>query len=116
MKKNKTVSITVESSFCAAHWHDKTLDEPLHAHKFNYGVTLTGKLNDEGFLVDFRSLYASLQELNKTLENKNLNEIFRYPTTENLAIYIFEEIAKTYPQITKVTVKEREGFSATYEG
>jgi cysteine synthase len=39
-----------------------------------------------------------------------------YPTTENLAIYIFEEIAKTYPQITKVTVREREGFSATYEG
>lgn len=116
MNKNKTVSITVESSFSASHWHDKTLNEPLHAHHFNYAVTLTGELNQEGFLVDFRTLQTALESLNTRLENKNLNEIFRYPTTENLAIYIFEDIAKIYPQVSKVTVREKEGFSATYEG
>ncbi len=116
MNKNKTVSITVESSFRAAHWHDKSLNEPLHAHNFCYGVTLAGELNDEGFLVDFRALQTDLEKLNARLENKNLNELFQHPTTENLAIYIFEEVAKTYPQISKVTVNEKEGFSATYEG
>lgn len=116
MNKNKKVSITVESSFRAAHWHDKSLNEPLHCHNFSYGVTLAGEINGEGYLVDFRALQASLQELNKTLENKNLNELFRYPTTETLAIYIFEELSKQYPKTVKVIVKEKEGFSATYEG
>ncbi len=116
MNKNKNVSITVESSFSASHWHDKTLNEPPHNHNFSYGVTLNGEVNEEGYLVDFRALQASLEELNKTLENKNLNELFRYPTTENLAIYIFEQLSKHYPQTVKVTVKEKEGFSATYEG
>jgi len=115
MSKNKNVSITVSSAFTASHWHDKALNEPVHSHNFKYSVTLTGPLNEEGFLADFRALEEVLKTLNARLENKTLNDIFKYPTTENLAIYIFEEISKTYPQTSKVTVREKEDYSATYE-
>lgn len=114
--QNKTVSITVKSAFKAAHWHDKALNEPVHEHHFKYYVTLKGPMNDEGFLADFRLIEQSLNKINAALEGKTLNDIFKYPTTENLAIYIFEELAKQYPQVSAVTVREKEDYSATYEG
>jgi len=113
--KNKILSISVCSSFTAAHRHDKSLLENLHSHNFKYKVTLKGPLNDEGFVVDFRKLEESLKELNASFEGKTLNEILRYPTTENLAIYIFEKVAAKYPQTSKVEIEEKEGCSACYE-
>ncbi|MDR0952844.1 MAG: 6-carboxytetrahydropterin synthase [Elusimicrobiota bacterium] len=110
----KIVSITVASAFSAKHWHDKTLNEAVHTHNFKYEVSLKGPLNEEGYLVDFRSLENFLNTLNAKLENRTLNDLMPAPTTENLAIYIFEETAKVCPMVYQVKVQEKENYYAAY--
>jgi 6-pyruvoyl-tetrahydropterin synthase len=112
---DKILSITVASSFTASHWHDKTLNEGSHPHNFKYEVTLEGPLNEEGYLLDFRKVEEKLKQIDAKLEAAVLNDILRYPTTENLAVYIFREVQKDFPQITKVTVREKENYRATYQ-
>ena len=108
-------TITVSSAFTAKHWHDKTLSEPVHEHHFKYEATLQGPLNAEGYLVDFRQLEAALAQTNSALEGRVLNDIMPYPTTENLAAYIFKELAKKFPQTVKIMVREKENYYASCE-
>ena len=108
-------SITVSSAFIAKHWHDKTLNEAVHQHHFKYEATLKGPLNTEGYLADFRELEAALAEISAALEGRVLNDILPCPTTENLAAYIFEELAKKFPQTVKITVWEKENYRASCE-
>lgn len=115
MCPHKKYSVAVTSSFTAAHWHDKTLSEAAHTHNFKYEVYLSGPLNEEGYLVDFRKLEERLNILSKSLEGRLLNDILRNPTTENLACWLFYEVKKTFPQIKKVTVREKENYFAAYE-
>lgn len=115
MSPHKKYSVCVTSSFTASHWHDKTLSEAEHKHNFKYEVLLSGALNDEGYLVDFRALEGCLNSLSKSLEGKSLNAVLKVPTTENLAQYLFAQIQKTYPQVKKVTLREKENYAAVYE-
>ena len=111
----KDIKISVKSQFRASHYHDGALNEPLHDHTFIYTVTLKGPLNKEGFLVDFREVEKFLYELSKSLSFKVLNEIIPNSTTENVAIFLFNEIKEKYPQICKIQVFEKENYSVTYE-
>lgn len=113
--KNKTATIWVSSQFKAFHYHNGILNEEKHAHSFKYKVFFKGPLNEEGFLLDFRQAENLLKDLNKQLENKVLNEIIPPATTEVLAIYLFEEIKKTFPQICRIELNEKENYGAIYE-
>lgn len=111
----KNIKISVKSQFRASHYHDGALDEPIHDHTFVYIVTLTGPLNEEGFLVDFRKVEQFLNELNKGLSFKVLNKIIPNSTTENVAIFLFNKIKEKFPQICKIEVFEKENYSVIYE-
>lgn len=111
----KNIKISVKSQFRASHYHEGSLDEPVHDHTFIYIATLTGPLNEEGFLVDFREVEQFLLELNKSLSFKVLNKIIPNSTTENVAIFLFNKIKEKYPQICKIQVFEKENYSVTYE-
>ena len=56
-----------------------------------------------------------LNTLNARLENQILNNIIPPATTEVLAIYLFEEIKKTFPQICRIELNEKENYGAVYE-
>ena len=113
--KNKTAIIWVSSGFTAFHYHGGALNEEKHAHNFKYKIFLKGPLNKEGFLVDFREAENLLKEINTKLESKVLNDIIPPATTEVLAIYLFEEIKKTFPQICRIELNEKENYGAVYE-
>ena len=113
--KNKTATIWVSSGFTAYHYHGGALNEEKHSHNFKYKIFLKGPLNEEGFLVDFREVENILKEINARLENKVLNEIIPPATTEVLAIYLFKEIKKTFPQISRIELNEKENYGAVYE-
>ena len=111
----KDIKISVKSQFRASHYHDGSLDEPVHDHTFSYIVTLKGPLNEEGFLVDFRKVEEFLYELNKNLSYKILNNIIPNSTTENIAIFLLNKIKEKFPQTYKIQVFEKENYSVTYE-
>ena len=113
--ENKIATIWVTSGFKACHYHGGALNEAKHAHDFKYKILLKGPLNKEGFLVDFREIEKLLNTINARLEKQVLNDIIPPATTEFLAIYLFEEIKKTFPQICRIELNEKENYGAIYE-
>ena len=111
----KDIKISIKSLFRASHYHEGSLNEPVHDHTFVYIVTLKGPLNAEGFLIDFRKVEEFLHELNKSLSFKVLNKIIPNSTTENVAIFLFNKVKEKFPQICKIQVFEKENYSVTYE-
>lgn len=111
------VYLTHVSSFVATHSHTGMLNEQAHTHKFLYEITLHGPLNQEGFLVDFRELQkVCVREIEIPLAQKNLNNLLEMPTTEMLAIWIYNKIKKIYPCLCKVKVAEEPFHWIEYMG
>ena len=109
-------SIKVSSGFTAAHWHDKTLSEPPHAHDFEYEITFSGPLNNEGYLIDFREAQAALKRINAAFEGRTLNDVLPCPpTAENLALSLLLEVKKIFPQAVKIKLKEKDNYYACCE-
>lgn len=88
-------TITKEFSFCASH---KLKGLPnthpcsnLHGHNYIIKVELkSDKLDDTGFILDYRSLDVIKNWLNNTVDHKNLNDVLPFnPTAENMAYYFF---------------------------
>jgi 6-pyruvoyltetrahydropterin/6-carboxytetrahydropterin synthase len=100
---------------------------PFHGHTYTCSVTVSGKVDAaSGMLVDLRTLDRILdQEIVRRFHGKRINDAipeFRdgnlTPTGENLARFIFEQIAavlKDEARVTEVTVAEDATLSATYK-
>ena len=113
----KKVYLTQCGQFTAAHSHDGQLNEPRHEHPFTYQVTFYGPLNSEGFLIDFREVQNFLQNhIYARLNQADLNKIFAQPTTENIAIWIFETVRARFAQVHCVRVAEEPDRWAEYKG
>lgn len=113
----KKVYLTQCSSFTARHGHGGQLAETSHQHLFEYQVTFYGELNPEGFLIDFRAVQDFLKNtINAHLNQADLNTLFKNPTTENIAIWIFNQTCQRFPQLVKVRVAEEPDRWIEYTG
>ena len=111
------VYLTQCGSFTAAHGHGGTLAEAPHPHTFAYEITFYGPLNKEGYLIDFRVLQDFFaREINARLHGADLNKQFENPTTEILAIWIFNTVQTKFPQIYQVKLAEEKDRWVTYRG
>ena len=54
------VYLTQCGKFTATHGHGGTLNEAPHPHTFTYEITFHGPLNEEGYLIDFRTVQHAL--------------------------------------------------------
>lgn len=94
--------IHVSSEFEAAHriaGYPGKCDR-LHGHSWTVEAVVTGeKLDSLGMLVDFKLVKGRLRELLEALDHRMLNELPAFaagknPTAENIAMYIYGEMAK----------------------
>jgi 6-pyruvoyltetrahydropterin/6-carboxytetrahydropterin synthase len=119
--------VTIKRSFSAAHSLKEIGGkcEKLHGHNFTVEVSVaTERLNSEGLVVDFRVLKDWTEQTIKEFDHKYLNEISVFhgknPSSENIANYIFTQIARkaVIPglSVTRVTVWESESAKVTYTG
>jgi 6-pyruvoyltetrahydropterin/6-carboxytetrahydropterin synthase len=112
--------LMVEGSFDAAHQligHSGPC-EKLHGHTWKVQAFVNGgKLNKLGMVRDFKEIKMLLQSALSGLDHTNLNIIPYFkkvnPTSENVAKFIFDRIAKK-ADVTKVTVFESPVTSASY--
>ncbi len=118
--------LVLKTHFAAAHnlreYHGNC--ERLHGHNWHIEVRLVGrKLNRLGMLIDFRDAKRLLKQVTDRLDHNYLNEVPPFdrtnPTTENIARFIFDELAKTLPKGVRpasVTSWESQGCGVTYRG
>jgi len=118
-------SVAVEKTFSAAHalrgYRGKC--ERLHGHTWKVRTVFSGtRLNKLGMLADFTEIKALLDEILAAVDHRYINEVPPFdtinPTAENIAMYIYKQLAAK-PRIFKgvrlaeVTVWESETSSAT---
>ncbi|AJC72552.1 MAG: 6-carboxytetrahydropterin synthase [Thermococcus sp.] len=71
--------------------------EELHGHTFRLEVTVEGPIK-EGYVIDFIQLRNLVNRVLEKLDHKNLNLLFENPTTENIALWIGEEVSRSLPE------------------
>ena len=117
--------IRIKAEFAAAHNLREVGGkcESLHGHNFTVEVAVESESLDEGGMVmDFRLLKAKTRAILDNLDHRYLNELpfFRgtNPSSENLAAFIFAEIARQVDEGSRrviwVSVWESETSQATY--
>ena len=112
--------VKITRDFSAAH---RVEDYPgncerLHGHNWKVEVIArSAELDPLGMVVDFRKLKEVADRVLERLDHEYLNEVEPFtmlnPTAENIARYIFEQIAKSCP-VHRVNVFETETSVASY--
>ena len=116
--------VLIEGKFSSAHFlrSYKGADEPLHGHNWKVRVQFLGEklVEPEQYLVDFVEAREALQKVLSRIDYKNINEVPPFDTknssAENIARWICDELAKTFPACppAKVTVWETDEGAASH--
>lgn len=137
----RTVYISRKARFCASHryhnpsWSDAKNREVFgpcnnphgHGHNYELEVTVSGEVDPEtGMILNLREIDDILKaEVVARLDHRHLNEDLpewksRIPTTENLAIDIWERIAPIFRErnatLFRVRLYESPDLYAEYHG
>jgi 6-pyruvoyltetrahydropterin/6-carboxytetrahydropterin synthase len=117
-----TMKIRRKFSFDAAHrlecYHGKC--ERLHGHTYSFSVTVEGRQDSEGMVMDFVELKRLVEESALSrLDHSYLNDLISQPTAENIAIWIWRsidgEIARKGGVLSEVEVWETRDASAVVD-
>ena len=91
----------------------------LHGHSFRIEVHVRGPIGPEtGWVIDFADVKSAFQPLFDRLDHYYLNEIdgLENPTSENLAIWIWDRVQPVLPLLSKIVVRETCTTGCVYEG
>ncbi|MGI6393749.1 MAG: 6-carboxytetrahydropterin synthase QueD [bacterium] len=101
--------------------------ENVHGHNWRVRLCVTReKLNETGFVMDFKDLDGVLKKITTILDHRDLNSLPQFektnPTAENIALFIFNEAKKEIflidelVKVSKVSVWESEKSCACVRG
>jgi 6-pyruvoyltetrahydropterin/6-carboxytetrahydropterin synthase len=112
------VSVTKAFSFDAAHqlpWHSGKCRH-LHGHTYRLEVTVAGPINENGVVLDFDDLSASVMGvIVERFDHQLLNDHFPNPTAELLAVEFTKLLEAGGLGIQRLTLWETPTSSATVE-
>ena len=90
--------------------------EKLHGHTYHLKVTIKGDIKTDGMVIDFAIMKKIVDEtvVNK-LDHSYLNDLFKNPTTENVAYWIYSKLLKEFKKYhcTLYAVSLTEGSNNT---
>ncbi len=91
----------------------------LHGHSFRIEVHAQGELDSKlGWVMDFADIKSAFAPVFERLDHQYLNEIpgLENPTSERLAIWIWEALKPTLPVLSKIVVHETCTSGCAYTG
>lgn len=91
----------------------------LHGHSFEIEVHLEGPIDAQlGWVCDFSDLSKAFAPLFERLDHHYLNEIpgLENPTSENLAVWIWNALKPQLPQLSEIVVHETCTSGCRYRG
>lgn len=89
----------------------------MHGHSFRLTLRLIGERQEPvGWVRDYHEISKTADPILKRLDHRVLNEIsgLENPTSENLAIYLFQELKTALPELVQVTVSETPDTECSY--
>ena len=91
----------------------------LHGHSFQIQISCRGEVLDkEGWVMDFADIKKVFKPIYDQLDHHYLNDIqgLENPTSENLAIWIWEKLKPQLPLLYEVKVQETCTSGCSYKG
>ncbi|ACA11201.1 6-carboxytetrahydropterin synthase QueD [Xylella fastidiosa] len=91
----------------------------LHGHSFRIEVHVSGALeSDTGWIMDFSDLKRAFQPIYDQLDHHYLNEIegLENPTSERLAMWVWDRLKPVLPALTEIVVHETCTSGCRYRG
>jgi 6-pyruvoyltetrahydropterin/6-carboxytetrahydropterin synthase len=91
----------------------------LHGHSFRVAIYVSGEVNPAtGWIMDFADLKTAFSPLYEQLDHHYLNEIegLENPTSENIAVWIWENLKPRLPELSKIVLHETCTSGCVYTG
>ena len=91
----------------------------LHGHSYSVEVRVGGELHPElGWVQDFGEIRQACEPVRTALDHRLLNEVegLENPTSELLAVWIWQRLVGEIPGLLAVTVRETPRSGCTYRG
>lgn len=91
----------------------------MHGHSFHVEIHVSGETDESnGWVIDFAEITESFQPIYDQLDHRCLNEIegLENPTSENLAMWIWQRLKPVLPQLSKIVVRETPSSGCVYRG
>lgn len=91
----------------------------VHGHSFKVEVHLSGPLHAElGWVLDFAEVEQAWAPVKAALDHRYLNEVtgLENPTSEHLAIWIWQHLKPALPYLSKIVVQETATSGCIYRG
>ena len=91
----------------------------LHGHSFKVDVVVAGDCDPKlGWLMDYADISAAFKPLWEKLDHRHLNDIrgLENPTSENLAVWIWDRLKPRLPLLSEIVVAETCNAKCVYRG
>ncbi|WP_414712520.1 6-carboxytetrahydropterin synthase QueD [Sphingobium sp.] len=91
----------------------------LHGHSFRIEIHLSGPVDPHaGWVMDFADLKTVFAPVHERLDHRLLNDVpgLENPTSENLARWIWDQLAPNLPLLSRVVVHETCTSGCSYAG
>ena len=90
----------------------------LHGHSFKVRISVDGPINEMGWVMDFSELKEICSPHINELDHSFLNDVVGLdnPTSENIAIWLWEKISKDLQGLYSIEVKETCNSGCLYFG
>jgi len=91
----------------------------LHGHSFRIDVHVGGEPGEQtGWILDFAELKAAFKPIFERLDHNYLNDVpgLENPTSERLAMWIWQELKPALPALTRLVVHETCTSGCVYTG
>jgi 6-pyruvoyltetrahydropterin/6-carboxytetrahydropterin synthase len=119
MRVRLTKSFSFEAAHLLASFPAGHKCRRLHGHSFHFDVIVEGDVEREkGYLIDYGEISAAVEPIVRQLDHYYLNEIegLSNPTSEVLAVWLFERIKARLPMLTAIIVRETCTTACEYKG
>ncbi len=119
MKMELRKSFQFEAAHLLPHLPETHKCRRLHGHSFKVELVVAGECDAKlGWLMDYAEIKAVFSPIWEKLDHHYLNEIpgLENPTSENVAVWIWQKLKPKLPLLTEVIVAETCTAQAIYRG
>jgi 6-pyruvoyltetrahydropterin/6-carboxytetrahydropterin synthase len=119
MKMELRKTFQFEAAHLLPHLPEAHKCRRLHGHSFKAEIVVSGECDPKlGWLMDYAEITAAFKPLWNQLDHFYLNEIpgLENPTSENIALWIWDRLKPQLPLLTEVAVAETCTARCVYRG
>ena len=91
----------------------------LHGHSFQVAIHVDGPVGEQtGWIMDFGDIKVAFAPIYEQLDHHYLNDVvgLENPTSENLAIWIWDNLKSRLPLLSAIEIKETCTSGCIYHG